>query len=226
MIQVYCFSGSGHSMAVAQYFADRLNTHPIPITADATGHAETAVVVFPVYCQNVPPTVKQFLHSLDAKHAVLIATYGKISYGNVLWEAARMINAEVIAGACVPTGHSFLKQDTSFPTESMETIFDRIAAPQPAKLPRCGKNPFASFFPAWRSRVGLRLDKTEDCNACGLCTRTCPVGAMQNGTPNNRCIRCLRCVHTCPQNALRIKMHPVLKAYLRRQKDRDTVIYL
>ncbi len=226
MIQVYCFSGSGHSRVLAQYIAERLHTAVIPITPDMKAEADTAVVIFPVYCQNIPPAVKQFLRGLDAGHAVLIATYGKISHGNVLWEASRATRTQIIAGAYIPTGHSFLGQGADFDANELDAILDRVAAPQPAEIPRCGKNPFASFAPAWRSRVGLRLDKTEACNACGICTRACPMGAMQNGTPDSRCIRCLRCVSTCPQKALRTKMHPLLSSYLRRQRHKDTEIYL
>ena len=226
MTQVYCFSGSGHSRVLAEYLADRLHTAVIPIKAKTKGKARIALVVFPVYCQNIPPLVKQFLRDLDATYAVLIATYGQISHGNVLWEASRITRAQIIAGAYIPTGHSFLGQGADFCTASLDAILDRVAAPQPAEIPRCGKNPFASFAPAWRSRIGLRLDKTEACNACGLCTRACPMGAMQNGTPDRRCIRCLRCVSTCPQKALRTRMHPILSAYLRRQRNTDAEIYL
>lgn len=226
MTQVYCFSGSGHSRVLAEHLADRLHTSVIPITADTKAEADLALVVFPVYCQNLPPLVKLFLRDLDAKHAVLIATYGKISHGNVLREASRITRAQVIAGAYIPTGHSFLGQGAGFDANELDAILDRVAAPQPAQIPRCGKNPFASFAPAWRSRVGLRLDKTEACNACGLCTRACPVGAMQNGTPDRRCIRCLRCVHICPQKALRTRMHPLLSSYLRRQRRKNAEIYL
>lgn len=226
MTRIYCFSGTGHSQAVAAYFASRLGLDVLPITADTTGRADVAVVVFPVYCQNVPPPVMDFLHGLDAQYAVLIATYGKISYGNVLYEAAQATTAQIIAGAYVPTGHSFLGQDASFPTQDLEPIFARIASPKQVHIPRSFKNPFASFFPAWRSRIGLQLIKTDACNHCGLCTRSCPMGAIQNGVPDNRCMRCLRCVHVCPQKALRTRAQPVLKAYLKKQRRDRVVIYL
>ena len=226
MTKIYCFSGSGHSQAVAAYFACRLGLDAIPLTTDTNGCADVAVVIFPVYCQNVPPPVLDFLHRLDAQYAVLIATYGKISYGNVLAEASRATRACVIAGAYVPTGHSFLGEGASFPTQDLEPIFARISSPKQAHIPNSFKNPFASFFPAWRSRAGLQLTKTDECSNCGLCTNSCPMGAMQNGTPDRRCMRCLRCVHVCPQKALRTRARPVLKAYLKRQRCDRLVVYL
>ena len=226
MTQIYCFSGSGHSMAVAKHFATALDVPVTEIMANTQGRAELALVIFPVYCQNVPPIVKAFLRSLDARHAVLIATYGGFSFGNVLYEAAHATNATVIAAAAAPTGHSFLLEGTDFDRDALSPILDRIRDPRPVSIPRASKHPFASFFPAWRSRVGLKITKTDACTDCGLCTASCPMGAMQDGIPSNRCMRCLRCVSACPQSALQIHPRGALKSYLTQPRKPRTVLYL
>jgi len=46
-----------------------------------------------------------------------------------------------------------------------------------------------------------------DCTACGLCERSCPVGAieMQTGRARmdrGRCVLCLCCHELCPENAI------------------------
>ena len=124
MIRVYYFSGSGHSKAVADYMANRLETEATELTAYAGEFVSVAVVIFPVYCQNLPPMVGAFLKSLQADHAALIATYGGFSPGNVLQEGAKLTSATVIAGACIPTGHSFLREEAVFDAEALEHIQD------------------------------------------------------------------------------------------------------
>lgn len=226
MTQVYCFSGSGHSLAVADFFAKQLQTGVTEITRDVQSSVETAIVVFPVYCQNIPCTVVPFLKGLNAEYAVLVATYGRISHGNVLWEASKLTKSDVIAAAYVPTGHSFSGEGTYFDPSPLAPIFEKLENPSSAKIEKKRKNPFASFFPAWRSRIGLKITRTNACDGCNICGRKCPVGAARNGNISRHCIRCLRCVTVCPKKALQIKQTALLKLYLKQKKKRDTVVYL
>ena len=133
--------------------------------AESHCQADLAVVIFPVYCQNIPAVVRDFFSKLDSKHVVLIATYGKISHGNVLWEAFKIIRGRVIAAAYVPMGHTYLDSSTQFDAQPLQPIFARIQHPRAATLTRESKHPLASFFPSWRSRCGVRIWLDESCNA-------------------------------------------------------------
>ncbi len=226
MTQVYFFSGRGHSFALADFFAKQLQTSVTEITKNLRCSVETAIIVFPVYCQNIPDTVVEFLKKLNAKHAVLIATYGRISYGNVLWEASKLTKADVIAAAYVPTGHSFLNEGTEFDSAALTPIFDKLMNPSSAKIKITHKNPFANFFPAWRSRIGLKITRTDFCDACNICGQSCSVGAVENGKINKNCIRCLHCVTVCPKSALHIRQTGILRLYLNQKKKNNTVLYL
>ncbi|MBR6789237.1 MAG: 4Fe-4S binding protein [Oscillospiraceae bacterium] len=221
------FSGSGHSKAIAEYFADKLGWDMIPIgaglPADCTG---TAVIVFPVYCQNIPPPVRRFLKAFRPERAVLIAAYGRVSPGNVLYEGKKLLRSPVIAGACIPTGHTFLQKDYSFDTDALQPIFGRIAAPQNAVIPKLPKDFFADLFPAWRSRVSVRIIRNDSCTRCGLCRENCPMNAITDGKPDRRCIRCLRCVTECPQNALRFENSRLLARYLAGHDRREVQLFL
>ena len=225
-MNVYCFSGSGHSLAIARFFAKKLNTDLVTITSDTDCKDDIAVVVFPVYCQNIPQTVAEFLKNSSANHIVLIATYGRISHGNVIWEASKLTGAVVIAAAYVPTGHSFLGEGTAFDPEPLTPIFERISNLRAATLKKERKNVLANFFPAWRSRVGMRIARTDQCDSCNLCGSTCHIHAIQNGIIGRTCIRCMRCVNECPRSALRPKPRFFLKLYLKQKKRDDFVIYL
>ena len=227
MAEIYCFSGSGHSMAVAEYISYRLQA---PITEIRNNklkiYIDTAIVIFPVYCQNIPPVVSSFLKLLKTKNIVLIATYGRISYGNVIYEAARITDATVIAAAYVPTGHSFLNENAGFEFEKLEPIFERIKKPTSAKIPITPKNPFSDFFPAWRSRVGIKIIRTNECNGCNDCGEKCPMNAITNGITNRKCTRCLRCISVCQARALKTKKSSILNMYLGKKKKHDFVLYL
>ncbi len=215
MTAVYFFSGSGHSRAVAEVLARELDSDLIEITNSApVPSGETAVIVFPVYCQNIPTPIIPFLKALRTKNAALVATYGGISHGNVLFEAARMIEPTVTASAYIKTGHTYLGEPAEFDLSALIEVIEKIKLGQPNEVNRSRKNPFADFLPGWRSRVGVRIKRLDTCTSCGKCTERCPMKAIKNGIPDNKCIRCLRCVSECPNRALEYSLTSIMKYYL------------
>lgn len=227
MTTVFYFSGSGHSYAVAKALSDVLGygIKKIEDLQEMIVKREVAVVVFPVYCQNIPSPVVTFLKNLYADRIALLATYGKISYGNVLYEAKSLVHGDVVAGAYVPMGHTFRGEDCSFCSDFLSAFAVRVRLSQKVDIPKTHKNPLADIFPALRSRMGVKIMKNELCHACGLCTESCPMGAIQNGEINAKCIRCLRCVTICSQNALRYKNIWVLDQYLKAYNKEEYILY-
>ncbi len=227
MRRVYYFSATGRTGTVAQYFAQRLECEPVAIedglTPDTCG---TAVVVFPVYCQNIPRPVTDFLRRLTAENVVLIAAYGRMSFGNVIAEASRLVCGRVIAAACVPIGHSYLREETDFDPSPLEPLFERISQPAEAKLSDGRKDLFADLAPLMRSQLGVKLKKIDSCTRCGVCTAQCPESAMLDGVAGSRCMRCLRCVAVCPEKALDFELSLPVRLYLRKKRMTDTVLYL
>lgn len=224
---VFYFSGSGHSLAVAEALAQILACKTCWIGPGAENIAEeTAAVVFPVYCQNIPTPAIKFLKQLQAKHVALIATYGKISYGRVLYEAQRMVKGDVIAGAYIPMGHTFLDGNCTFDRTQLLPVAERMKSPQRVCIPKTRKNPLANLFPVLRSRLGVTIIKGDQCNHCGICEKVCPVGAIRSGKPGSSCIRCLKCVSCCPQRALGYKNSRILDRYLKHYYREEYVLYL
>ena len=226
MTVIYCFSGTGHSRAVARYFASALDAPIYEIGKDPAVSSDVAVVIYPAYCQNIPVPVKQFLPSVKAKNVVLMATYGKMGCGNVLWESARLVSGQVIAGAYVPMGHTYLEEDTAFDSGNLQPVLERIRDPKPVLIPRRRKWWLADVLPGFRSRISVKLEKTRDCTQCGLCVSSCPMGTMENGKPGKNCLRCLRCVKICPAQAIRVSYSLVLRRYLRKPKQNEWIIYI
>jgi NAD-dependent dihydropyrimidine dehydrogenase PreA subunit/flavodoxin len=229
MNKIYCFSGTGHTKEIADYFATALNENIIDIrlnTTDCDDNIDVAIVLFPVYCQDIPVAVKKLLPEIKAKYFVLIATYGKMSYGNVLFEASRIVNGTVIASAYIPTEHTYLKESVKIDFSRLAPILNRINNPQRAYLPKLTKNPLAGFLPKMRSQIAVKISKTNACTECSICSNNCPMNAMENGVTNNQCIRCLRCVQNCPNNALRVRYNFFLKQYLKKKPKNELVVYL
>lgn len=225
-MQVYYFSATGHTRALAQQLSEHLSSPLCELPCDAPPAADTVVVVFPIYCQQIPPPIRQFLSALEAPQVALIATYGRMGYGNVLWEAAQLVRGTVIAGAYIPTGHSYLSDSVPTDKTALQPLIDRLLQPRAVTIPRASRHPFAALFPALRSRLGVRLRKTDRCRDCGLCSRRCPMQAMTNGVPNRSCIRCLRCVTECPSSAITVSYHPFLRYYLRKPRVERVVLYV
>lgn len=229
MITIYCFSATGRSRKVAEYFAQRLNLNVCDVDSqcfDTAKYLNTAVIVFPVYCQNIPTPVKMLLPKIKADNFVFIATYGKKSFGNVIYEAAKIINGRVIAAAYVPIGHTYLNENDDVDFSLLEPIFERIANPKEVKIPKTSKNLFADFLPEFRSRVGVRIKTSDKCIGCNLCGEKCVMNAIYKGKINKSCIRCLRCVNICPNNALEVKYNIFIKIYLKIINYKKTKIYL
>lgn len=221
MNKVYCFSGGGHSRAVAEFLARALDSDLIEITNSTpapAGEAKTAVIVFPIYCQNIPTPIIPFLKALRTKNAALVATYGGISHGNVLFEAARMIRPTVTASTYIETGHTYLGEPAEFDPSTLYEVIEKIKLEQPGEVKRAPKNIFADLFPAWRSRIGVKITRFDTCTACGRCAERCPMGAIENGIPNGKCIRCLRCVSECPNHALEFAPSRIMKIYLSKHR--------
>lgn len=226
MIDVYCFSGAGHSAEVAAHCAERLGGRVISIGEETKCRGERVLIVFPVYCENLPPPVAGFLRRAEAGCAAFIATYGGMSYGRVLYDAQQLFPGSVIAGAYVPTEHSLARDGRRFDGAPLASLLAKLSeGGTEIMLPKTPKHFFSDFAPAWRSRIGAKLVRDGNCTGCNACGAACPMGAMQQGRANRDCIRCLRCVLTCPQGALSVRLSPVLKHYLRRRRCNDTIVY-
>lgn len=220
---IYC-SCTGHSKAVAEILAARLG-YPLAEYSTATEDYSTAVIVFPVHCQSYPVFLKSFFKSLKAGRVALIATYGRAGAGNAVFEAAKLVNSAVVAAAYIPVGHSYLN-DGYTPSELPQELIDKISNPAPVNIPKRGKTPFAGFLPSLRSRIIVKIKRTEKCVGCNICGGVCPAGAMKCGKPNAKCVRCIKCVASCPHGALEIKKARILARYLKRAEHEETILFV
>ena len=227
MNAVIFYSNTGQSKKVAEYFSMKLGYPLVSIENNDVYDFENVILVFPIICQNLPDVIKIFLNKISVKYLTVIATYGKMCCGNVLYEIQDKYKQNIIAAAYVPTKHSYIDNDEIFcDYDKLIPILEKVNKPASIKLPKLYKNPLANLFPKQRSRLGIKIIKNKNCNECGICNKHCLFNAIELGIPNNRCIRCLKCVYICPNKALDIKVRLPLKLYLRKKKVNKTIIYI
>ncbi len=224
MNAVIYFSCSGQSKAVAERLSAQLEFPLLDMQTLNAAVYENAVVVFPVHCQGLPVPVKKFLKTLNSRYITLIATYGRESAGNAIYEAYKICK-NVIAAAYLPANHTYLNTDFEIPSAPKEVI-EKIHTPSYVKIPRRHKTLFAGIAPAFRSRKILKIKKTDACVLCNACADVCPMGAVSFGKINNKCIRCLKCVRSCPHNALKIRQSRILKKYLSKPRFDKVIFYV
>ncbi len=226
MNAVIYYSNTGQSKVIARYLSEKLDYPLLELERAETCSYENAVLIFPVYCQNIPDAIKIFLSKLKAKWLSAVATYGRMSYGNVLNEVQEKYFGRIAAAAYIPTKHTYLEEDGFEDFEKLDSLIEKIINPSEVKIPRAFKNPLADIAPALRSRMGVRIRRTEACNECGLCSEICPERAMTWGRTGSRCIRCLKCVACCPNMALEFKCSLPMRLYLKKKKVDKIVLYL
>ena len=226
MNAVIYYSNTGECKKVAEYLAEKSGFDLTDIYDINGFDFDTAVLVFPVHCQNVPAPVRNFLSRLKVNALVPVALYGKMSNGNVLYEVQKNYRHKIIAAAYIPAKHAYLEEKSFEDFEKLNPLIEKLKNPTEVKIPRSRKNPLADIAPQLRSRAGVKLYADAACNKCGACTAVCKNGGITDGKPNKKCIRCLKCVAVCPQKSLRFSLSPAMRQYLKKRKKTDLIIYL
>lgn len=228
MNTVLYYSDTGESKRVASFLAARTKYALLDMSKTELYQFENAVLVFPVRCQGIPNAVRQFLRSLQAENLTFVATYGRMSCGNVLCEIQRKYSFRIVSAAYYPTKHAYLNEESASNLDVLLPLVDKIIRHDtPVTLPRLRKNPFAAFFPKLRSQIGCKIVKNPQlCNNCAICDENCVEHAIHCGKTNGKCVRCLRCVQNCPNGALTFRLSPAMKAYLNKKKRNKPIIYV
>lgn len=229
MQAVIYYSNTGESAKIARYFAAETGYMLTKTELLAGCVFEDVILVFPVYCQNIPDPVKDVLIRLRVERLVLVATYGRMCYGNVLREAQLLCaKSTIIAAAYLPTKHSYLQEESFADFDCLSPLLEKIksGSRDAVDIPASYKNPFADFAKEWRSRMGVKIWRDKTCLYCNLCEKECAQKGMINGKTNKNCIRCLKCVTNCPVGALRFSNRLPMRLYLKKVKTNKVVLYV
>lgn len=179
---------------------------------------DLCVIGVPSYGGRVPSVVLERMNQYQGNHAkaVLVVSYGNRAYDDTLKELAEFVEKKgfcCVAAIAAVAEHSIMHQfATGRPDESdqkelaqfAKKILDKVnsgAACEKLNVP--GNFPYREY-----KGVPLKPKATGKCTSCGLCAKSCPVGAIPLDNPKktdkNLCISCMRCINICPNNARKV----------------------
>jgi NAD-dependent dihydropyrimidine dehydrogenase PreA subunit len=201
---------------------------------------DVSVFAFPVYALDIPHIMagymKRMPHGGEAKAAV-ITIYGNWDPETVPGDAGCCLTRA--AAILKKRGYDVFYTDTvgysvnwtallNTPTPEnneanrkkgdlkVETIADHIISGnrmvKPGRFMLDGASrAFGIVFSCFgRQSIGLMYEADSRCNGCGLCSLSCPAGAisMTNNRPewNLQCEGCQRCINGCPQAAIQTSL--------------------
>lgn len=258
---IVCFSPTGGCRKLAEYLSSNhtgLSMEILDITrpgdrARLLPMTEYLIVVTPVYAQDLPEPVSDYLRRLTGggnTPATVITMYGGIHRGRALFHAADILRRRgyFLASAAEIIGpHSYGTPSLSFGKADLDKesliLVKNLVQKTMAKLeePGAGKRSvsykrgrkhFLACLPQrWLACWSAAAPSTshKQCVRCNRCKLHCPVSAIGSGLTVNakRCIRCFGCVHICPKGLRRADVFPLCKWYLRRfYRERAPAVYL
>lgn len=224
------FSPTGGTRRVGKCLADAMkanydNGETVELCARAEnislpciGNDDLVVVAMPVFAGRVPALAVERLRKVESNGArcVAVVVYGNRAYDDALLELCDLckeLGFKVIAAIGAVAEHSIVRkygqgrpdaEDVKVLQGFAEKIAEKVASgnetvPQvpgnrPYKKPMAGPHPTAG----------------KKCNACGICSKGCPVGAISldniKKVDKKKCVSCMRCVAVCPEGARIIGM--------------------
>ncbi|MEG0570975.1 MAG: EFR1 family ferrodoxin [Oscillospiraceae bacterium] len=179
---------------------------------------DICLIGVPSFGGRVPTIAAQHLEKMKAASTptILVVTYGNRDYDDTLLELKNIVKQSgfnVIAAIAAVTEHSIMHQ---FGTGRPDALDRKELLEFAQKIKEETKNP-ATFSDVvvkgnmpYKEYLGLpfKPSANKNCNNCGACAKSCPVGAIPAKTPsqtlNDRCITCMRCVSICAQHARNI----------------------
>jgi len=225
------FSPSNETAKVNNYYLDKLSSCEVYNITDFLTRVnfnfnidiDFLILSFPIYSQDIPQEVKEFVNKIKGKYAVINVTYGGISYGNGLYKAGNILKSngfKIIGASILSAKHSYSNIDYQINLNTLDAIIEKIESSSfnEINIGKQSKNILASIAPNFRSKLSVKAPNVniDKCNRCTICQLRCPVKAIDDNLKiNNKCIRCMSCVILCKNQARVIKRKVFLNLYLK-----------
>lgn len=215
------FSPTGGTEKVARIISRQWSksTIKIDLSNSKTDFSECAInkedrvlIAMPSFGGRAPAAAIERLKKIAGNGArcTLVCVYGNRAYEDTLAEmedAAKECGFQVVAAIAAVAQHSIIPQyaanrpdalDEKQLAEFAQQISDKTEAA--ASIP--GNRPYKKAGGA-----GLVPKPSKDCVKCGVCSKNCPVQAIDTiklTANSKKCIACMRCVKQCPHNARKV----------------------
>ena len=215
------FSPTGHTVKAARAIAQGAGC-PVqevdlskPVSPETLGPDEILLAAVPVFGGRGPAAALERLSALkgSGQPAVTVAIYGNRAFDDALLELKDALEAngfQVVAAGAFAAEHSIARSiATGRPDAHDLEIAGNFGAGVMKKL--AGEESAFVQVPgdsAYRGKAGGALPHPaagEACVSCGICAKSCPLGAIPLENPaetdDSKCISCMRCISVCPTNA-------------------------
>ncbi len=230
---IFYFSATGNSRYVAERIATATGDETISITDCCKKErfeytAQTVGIIRPTYAWGLPSIVQEFLQKLtlhnQPSYLWFVATYGTTPgqtgrfAEDILKHNGLTVSAKFsvrMPDTWTPIFNLSNKEKVQRINDAAEPQIDRIIQQiqnrasgnfMQHKTPLLLAKPvYAIEYPSMRQTHHFHVE--DNCIGCGLCSRNCPVSAiqLQNKKPvwvKDQCVMCLSCLHHCPKFAI------------------------
>lgn len=222
-----CFSATGTTAQVVSAIESGLsakekrtiNLTILPQEEITIPNDELIIFGIPVFSGRVPEIARKGIEKIKGNHtpAIIACVYGNRDFDDALLELKDIVENNgfyvLSAGAFIAQhsifpkvaqgrpDHSDLIQAKEFGINSLKNI---SAVPENTPLKVKGNHPYRPV-----KSIPLTPKTDHQCNACGLCSRQCPVQAIDTRQPKktdkSKCISCAHCIYICPRHARRFR---------------------
>lgn len=219
------FSATGTTAKIVSEIGNGLGInekHTINLTTIGQGtvvipNDEIIIFGIPVFSGRVPEIARKGIEMIRGNNtpAIIVCVYGNREFDDALLELKDIVENNgfyvLSAGAFVAQHSIFpkvaqgrpdendLKQAREFGIKSIQVLASNTVN---KSLAVKGNHPYRAV-----KSIPLTPKTDSSCNSCGLCSKQCPVQAIDYNNPKeidkNKCISCAHCISICPKNSKR-----------------------